>query len=79
MSVEVETQCIMGGNSLQGRGLKTQLVFEERLLLRQLLSSIVDERNLPVEVTVAGCETVDLDADETGNIQFGQCFFLGWM
>ena len=41
------------------------------LLMRQLLSSIVDERSLPAEVTVAGCETVDLDTNETGSVQFG--------
>jgi len=54
-------------------------VFEESLLPRGLLSSIIDKRSLPAEVMVAGCKTVDSDADETGSIQFGQCFFLRWM
>ena len=46
-------------------------MFEESLLLGWLLGSIVDERSLPVEVMVAGCKTVDLDADETVSVQFG--------
>jgi len=45
-------------------------VFEESLLLRWLLGSIFYERSIPAEVTVAGYKTVDLDADETGSIQF---------
>jgi len=51
-----------------GEELRTWPVFEERLVLRWLLSSIVDERSLPEEVTVSGCKTVDSDADETGSI-----------
>jgi len=39
----------------------------------------VDERGLPAEVTVSSCETMDLDANETGSVQLGRCFFLGWM
>jgi len=54
-------------------------VFEESLPPRWLLSSTVDERSLPAEVTVSGCKSLDLDADETGRIQFSQCFFLRWM
>jgi len=49
------------------------------LILKQLLGSIVDERSLPAEVMVIGCETVDSDADETGSVQFSQCFNLRWM
>jgi len=54
-------------------------LFEESLLPRQLLGSVVNERSLPAE-TMGGCsETVNLDANEAGSVWFGQCFFLRWM
>jgi len=51
--------------------LRTWLVFEESLPPRWVLGSYCNERSLPAEVTVSGCESVDSDADETGSIQFG--------
>jgi len=49
------------------------------LLLRWVLSSIVDGKSLLAEVMVTGSEPVDLDTNETRSVHFGQCFFLGWM
>jgi len=61
-------------HSLQGRGVENLTdVLEERWVL----GSTVDSRNLLAEVMVAGCKTMDLDTNETGCVQFGQCCFLG--
>jgi len=49
------------------------------LLLRWVLSSIVEGKSLLAEVTVTGSETMDLHTDETRRICFIQCFFLRWM
>jgi len=57
------------GVVFRGEDGRTLPVFEENLLPKWLLRSIIDERSLPAEVMVAGCETFDSDADETGSIQ----------
>jgi len=54
-------------------------MFRRVLLLRWVLSSTLDGRSLLAEVRVAGCEIMDLDANEAGSVHFGQCFFLRWM
>ena len=54
-------------------------MIERFLLLRWVLSSIVEGKSLLAEVTVTGSETMDLDTNETRCVYFSQCFFLGWM
>jgi len=46
-------------------------LFVEELLPRQLLGSVVDEQSLYAESVVAGCEMVNLDTSEAGNVQLG--------
>jgi len=46
-------------------------MIESVLLLRWMLGSTVDGRSLLEEVMVAGGETMDSDANETGSVQFG--------
>jgi len=53
-------------------------LFWESLLLRWLLSSVVD-RKFPAEFQVSGCKTMDSDAYEAEVVQLRRCLFFGRM
>ena len=56
---------------------ENQLVCIELLLPSRYFGRTVDSvRGLFTEVRIASCKTMHLDANETQDVQFGQCLFL---